>query len=258
MRKCAPLILLFSLCGGGAGFLLRKYQLMTAYEPLSGLPARGAQATILSNTLTLYFFLIVLAFAVFASLRYKTPADFENTFCVNAIIYPVVNVLIGGLLMCGAVMHLVNLRVAEILRTIDIYFVVILILAAASIILSAVELFQNPRHKFVYALSIAPIAFLCFWLIMLYRANAATPVLLEYVYPCLAIMFSTLSFHFTAGFLFGSPSSGKAIVAYCGTIYLCGAALAENFDTGIILIFCALIAYAAIHLFMLTRTLQRK
>jgi len=140
----------------------------------------------------------------------------------------------------------------------DIYFIAFSIISAVSTAFFAIEMYKDSRRNAAYALSIIPTIFMCFWLIFLYRHNASNPVLLVYVYQCLAIVASALGFYFTSGFLYGKPAPGKSIVTYYAAIYFCFVSLADNLPSGIKLILCALIAINLVHSTMLIKNLQRK
>jgi len=105
---------------------------------------------------------------------------------------------------------------------------------------------------------VVPILFMCFWLIVMYKQNATNPVLLSYCYYCLAIMASTLSFYYTAGFVFKKPAPGKTIFAYLASIYFCLVTLADEHPVSIKLIFAAVVAVNVVYSSMLIRNLRPK
>ena len=119
-------------------------------------------------------------------------------------------------------------------------------------------MFQDSRRKAPFALSVVPTLFVCFWLILMYRQNASNPVLLDYIYKCLALVTSALSFYFTSGFLYGKPAPGKAIFTYFAAIYFCTVTLADDHPLSIKIIYFAMIAVNIVHSSMLLKNLKRK
>lgn len=258
MRKLSYFIPLLSLLAGGVGFYLRRVELDTAFEPVTGLAIRGDTSTTVLVIATMLFFILATAFSVFISQKFISPNNFSNTFSSYLVNYPLTVIPVCILWVGGSIVHLINLRLADLLQSYDVYFIVLSLLAAISIILFTIEMFQNLKRKAAYALSLMPIVFLCFWLIMLYRQNAANPVLQSYVYQCLAIVASILTFYYTAGFLYGKPSSSKAVAVYCVTIFLCVVAIADDIGLGMMLIFVAISAFATVHLYLLLHNLLPK
>lgn len=258
MRRFSVFLLISSLIAAAGGFLLRSSELSNAFEPLTGLAMPNAPETIRLIMLTVVLLFLVFILAICISRAYKASESYENTFATYSILYPASFFPVWIVWISGTVLHLLSLNRTGTLQTIDIIFVALSGLAAVSVTVMAVELFQDSRSKSPFVLSIMPMVFLCFWLILLYRQNAANPVLLDFVYICLAVVAATLSFYYTAGFLYGKPAPGKAAASYCGTIYLCGVALADNHGIGISMILCALLTTSAIHLFLLLRNLERK
>ena len=258
MRISAFFVPFFTLLAGVGGFYLRMSELLDAFDPYTGLPERGAATTIWMIIFSAVFIGMIIFFAITASARHRSPKGFENAFGTDPILYPVLLVLVGVAWLAGTYLYFSPLRIADTLQAIDIYFIILSALSAICIAYFAIEMFQDSRRKTPYILSIVPTIFLCFWLILLYRQNAANPILLSYVYQCLAIVASALSFYFTSAFLYDKPAPGKAIVSYCAAMYFCAVTLADGHPPGIAIIFGAIIAACTIHLVMLLRNLQRK
>lgn len=258
MRKFSVIAVIFSLAAGAGGFILRRYQLADAFDTESGLVERGAESTFFLHILIAAFIAAVIAVAIFSAVRYRPHESFEDTFGTYSVLYPLVFIPVCAVWCCGTVIHYINSTSSGNVLPADIYFAILSLLAAVCVLFFAIGIFQNPRHKAPYILSIAPIVFLCFWLILHYRDNATNPVLESYVYQCLAIVSSALSFYYIAGIHYGKPSVGKAIFSYALTVLFCGITLADDIGIGLLLVFGALLAIGTVHLFLLLRSLVKK
>ena len=258
MRKYAVLVPLFSFAAGIGGYYLRKAELLHVFDPLTGLPERNALISNLLIGLTFLFLFVVTVFALFTVKKYKTEGSFSNIFNANCECYPITFVIIGLTWTAGTLIQLFSLLSVNELHTIDIYFAALSLLSAVSVACFAVEIYQGSKSKTPYALSIIPALFLCFWLVLVYSQNSANPILLSYVYLCLAIVAAAMSFYFTTGFLYDKPAPGKSIFSYSAAIFFCFIALADELELGIILIFCAIIVSAAFYQLMLLRNLKIK
>jgi len=258
MRISAFFVPFFSILACVGGFFLRSSELLNVFDPITGLPDRDATTTFWLISLSFAFLLLITIFAISATIRHKSPRGFENAFGTDPVFYPVVFILIGIVWLIGTYLFFSDHQIAGSLQVIDIYFIALSALAAICVTLFAIEMFQDSRRKAQYMLSIVPTIFFCFWLVLLYRQNASNPILLSYVYQCLALVAAALSFYFTSGFLYDKPGPGKAIVSYCAAIYFCGVTLADPHPLSMRLIFSAIIIASIIHLSMLLRNLQRK
>ena len=258
MRISAFFVPLFSFLAGVCGFFLRMSELSNVFDPTTGLPDRGAATTLWLVLLSVAFLAPVIIFAITVTVRHRAPRGFENAFGTDPVFYPVIFVLIGIVWLAGTYLYFSDIKESLSMQMIEVYFVALSALAAICVTIFAIEMFQDSRRKAQYMLSIVPTIFFCFWLILTYRQNASNPVLLSYVYLCLALVSSALSFYFTSGFLYDKPGPGKATVAYCSAIYFCAVTLADDHLFSIKLILCAIIAANTIHLAMLLRNLQRR
>jgi len=258
MRLSAIFMPFFALIAGAVGFYLRLLELIDAFEANTGLPRRGANTTYTLIAFSAVVLVIVIIFALRVYAKHKPPNGFENAFGTDPLTYPVVFSLIGIVWLGATVRHFLDLKAAGSISTIEICFVVLSALAAISIVFFAVEMYQDPRRKITFALSIVPTIFLCFWLILLYRQNAANPVLLSYCYKSLALITSALAFYFTSGFVYNKPAPGKAVFSYFAAMYFCFVTLADDHTFSIRLIIAALIAVNIIYSSMLIRNLRWK
>jgi len=258
MRISAFFMPFFTILAGAGGFYLRSTERLSVFDHITGLPARNAQITFLLIALSVTFVVFLVIFAIIASTRNTPPRGFENAFGTDPLAYPIIFTIIGVAWLIGTYMFYTDLGHLGAIATIDLSFIIFSALAAISTTFFAIEMFQDSRRKAPYALSVVPTVFVCFWLILMYRQNASNPVLLDYVYKCLALVASALSFYYTSGFLYGKPAPGKAIFTYYAAIYFCIITLADDHPLSIKIIYFALIVVNTIHSSMLLANLRRK
>ena len=258
MRIAAIFMPLFALFSGAIGFYIRLTELWNVFDPRTGLPVRGALLTYMLIAVSAVFLILILLFSIYISVNRTSPRGFENAFGTDPLTYPFTLSFIGALWLAATVKYFADNISAGSIAMADIYFSVLSALAAVSIAFFAIEMYQDPRRKSVFALSIIPTLFMCFWLVLLYRQNASNPILLSYAYQCLAIISSALGFYFTSGFVYNKPAPGKTIFCYFAAIYFSFVTLADNHVMSVKLIFAALIALNAVYCSKLIRHSFRK
>jgi energy-converting hydrogenase Eha subunit E len=231
---------------------------MDAFDEYTGLPQRGAEITFALIVFSIAFLFIIFMFSLRSTVKHKALNGFENAFGTDPIAYPIAFSVIGAVWLGATVMYYKNLDMSWPLPATEMVFLILSGLSAVSIVLFAIEMYQDPRRKSKFALSIVPSLFSCYWLIIIYRENAANPVLLSYCYLCLAVIASALGFYFTSGFVYNKPAPGKAIFCYFSAVYFCFVTLADKHILSIKLIIIALIAVNTFYASMLIRNLQWK
>jgi len=258
MRISSFLMPFFALASGAAGFYLRMVELQNVIDARTGLAQRGARETYILIAVCVLFLIISLMFSIRAAVKHQSLRGFDNAFGTDPLTYPFSFIVIGLAWLGATVMHFFDYYSAAIIPMTELYFSILSALSAISIAYFAIEMYQDPRRKMVYALSIVPSLFMCFWLIVLYRRNATNPVLISYVYQCLAVISSTLAFYFTSGFVYGKPAPGKTIFTYLASIFFCFVTLADGHSLAVRVIFAALIAVNVIYSSKLIRNMRRK
>jgi hypothetical protein len=258
MRISAAIMPFFAIIAGAAGFYLRLMELWNVFDMRTGLPERGAPITIALIIVSAVFLILILLFAIRASMKRRSPGGFENAFGTESLAYPLVFSLIGIVWIGATVKHIVDLGAMGALPMAELYFSILSVLSAISIAFFAIEIYQDPRRKLTLVLSVIPTLFMCYWLILVYRQHASNPILLSYCYQCLAIILSTLGFYYTSGFVYSKPAPGKTIFIYLAAIYFCFVTLADEHTISIRLIFVAIIAMNVLYSSKLIRNLQKK
>ena len=258
VRIAAFLMPFLALLAGGAGFVFRRLELVYVFDAVTGLPTRGAVVTYTLIAICAAFALIALLFSIFVACKRNAPRGFENSFGTDGLSYPFSFGIIGLIWLGATIVNFLNMRQTGTVLLTDIYFTVLSAIAAISVSFFAVEMFQDGRRKSVYALSVIPTLFMCFWLVMLYRDNATNPILLSFAYKCLAIITSALGFYFTSGFVYGKPAPGKTLFFYFTAILFCFVTIADNHTMMVRIIFAAILAMNVLYSSKLIRHLRIK
>jgi len=258
MRISAIFMPFFAVVAGATGFYLRLLELWDVFDELTGLPRRGAGITLALFIVSAVFLVVVIVFAIRAAVKHASPQGFEKAFGTDPLAYPLIFTLLGIAWLGATVKHFLDIYATGVLQATELAFLILSALSAISVAFFAVEMYQDPRRKARYALSVIPTLFSCFWLILVYRNNASNPVLLSYCYQCLAIITATLGFYFTSGFVYNKPAPGKAIFSYFAATYFCFITLADDHPISIKIIIAVLIAVNLAYASMLIRNLKWK
>jgi len=258
MRISSFFLPFFSILAGIGGFHLRLSERLNVFDAVTGLPDRNAATTYSLIVLSAAFTVGILIFAIRVAAKHKALSGFENAFGTDPFAYPVIFALIGIIWLIGTFLYFIGLNINDVFAVSDLLFVAFSAISAISVTLFAIFMYQDSRRISLYALSIAPTVFMCFWLIFLYKENASNPIVLSYVYQSIALVTTALSFYFTSGFLYGKAAPGKAVFAYYTSIYFCIMILADSYPLGVNMIIVAVIATNIVHSFMFLRNLQSK
>ncbi|MCL2152549.1 MAG: hypothetical protein FWH57_06270 [Oscillospiraceae bacterium] len=258
MRLSSVFMPFFTFVAGAAGFYIRLMELVNAFDEETGLPRRGADITNALIAVSIVFLLFILIFSIRVAVKHKSENGFENAFGTYPVAIPIVFTLIGAIWIGATVMYYMNLNVTGPIPATELVFLILSAFSAISVAFFAVEMFQDPQRKTKFTLSVVPSLFVCYWLIIIYRQNAANPVLLSYCYQCLAVIASALGFYYTSGFVYGKLAPGKAVFCYFSAVYFSFVTLADKHALSIKIIFAALIAVNTIHASRLIKNLRWK
>lgn len=253
MRKSAVVMPLVALIAGALGFIIRYLEVTTVFDSETGLAERGSPISYALIGLTLLVIAGAILFAALSSGKYRAESEFVEAFAPRGFLYIVVSFLIGFAWLAAVVLYYLNISAVDSVSVIDWVFVFLSALSAISVIFMARAAYKGKGGSEVLLFSVVPAIFFCFWLIILYKNNAANPVLLSYCYLTLAIAAAALSSYFTAGFVFNKAGCGKAIFCYLLSVYFSVVVLADNTDLPVKIIF----GVTAINQFMNTVVFMR-
>ena len=227
-----------ALAGGFGGFLLRSWELSTAFEA-TGLAVPWAPAT------TALVVLSLLMAAVFIFLCRKprcAPKGYDDAFAVpNYGLYLPVS---AAACLCLLLAGLLGLRGELSGGTRGLLWLLLWVLCLVSfvcVLLAALASLRG-RSKRPGILLLAPAYTLCVWLVAAYQKWAADPVVVNYMYELIAIICALLAFYFTAGFAFSRVKVRTCSVFCLLSVYFGIITLADDHGTGqrLLVLFCIL------------------
>ena len=258
MRFFSFLLPFLSLGAGISGYYIRSIELATVFDPVTGLAQRDAFISMVLIGVSCFVFLVTIIFSIRASIRYTVAADYDNAFGTDSFTYPAIYTAIGTVWLVATLVYFFGYYVMGDDDLIIRIFSISSASAAIFLIIFSLEVYKNPRRKFLSFLSVIPTLFMCLWLILVYRDNASNPVLFSYAYKILAIVFAAMGCYFSSSFAIGKPVIGKAIVSYVGAIYFCVLTLADDYPMSMKFILSAIAFMSIFNLASLLWNLQKK
>ncbi|NLA86521.1 MAG: hypothetical protein GX847_04400 [Clostridiales bacterium] len=226
MRKSAVAMPVFALVAGAFGFLIRRIEVNTAFEIATGFAKRDAWSTPVLIALSGFVIILAVLFALLTVTKFKAENDFSKAFAPRGFLYIGAMFILALGWLVTDVFYFLEKRTD--LTAIDIIWIFLAAVTALSLIFLARGAYKGRGGGEMHLFSIIPPIFFCYWLIILYKDNAANPVLLSYCYQCLAIAAAALSFYFSAGFVYKKSVTGRSLASFLVTIYFCAVVLAEN------------------------------
>jgi len=241
---------IISIFAGAIGWLIRRTEIATVFDPISGLAERGAMITIL---------LIVLSVAVTAllfGLSFTVPkgrnlSTFTNAF--GGSLFITIPLTLLGLV----VLVLTGLEALSLLPDgMDGFAAVRLGGAALSGLCLMLTAVLGHRGINVALPATVPVFWLCAWLIVSHIDRAADPVLLGYVYNLFTKAALLLALYYIAGYAFRQHRPGRLMFASSTAIFFTGVTMGDNLDLYTRGTFLALAATVLIYQIALTKNLN--
>lgn len=212
-----------------AGWLLRRREVNTIFEPDTGLAVLWTLPTI--SLIALSAFAVVLFFLLARRAGAKREiVRFSEAFgkedeSVRDAIAPVF-ILLGLLAASFPAWELVNALVAGAAVTVrDLIWSLGGLISGLCLLFLA---YLGRRGRSVALLSAFPVFWLCATLIFSYFDNAMDPVLLRHVYFFFALAFLVLGFYYVAGFSFGLGRVTRLLFSAWTAIYFVGVMLGDG------------------------------
>lgn len=258
MRKSAVVIPIMALVAGAFGFMVRQMEINTVFDSVTGFANRNSQVTFILICLSAAAIILAVAFGIYASYKYTAENSYARAFAPDGLLYMGVSFVLGLTWLVADVLYYVYLKGIGPVSVVDIIFIALSGLSAVSVLLMARGAYKGQNSPEMLLFGIIPPLFFSFWLIILYKNNAANPVLLSYCYQSLAIAAAALSFYFSAGFVFGKMVIARMTFSYLVTIYFGTVVLADNVGLPIKIIFGVAVAVAFINAVVFLRNLQHK
>lgn len=258
-----------ALAGGAAGFVLRRWELNTAFEPDTGLHVAGAPATWALVALSLLMAGLFLLLCT--GHHFPFPGGYDQAFHSGSSLYVTVSIASGFLMGVGGILKLrelpgalsgySGLAVRGVASALPMVLLSALCLVSAGcIVLIAKNNYRGEGKGMRSMLLLAPAYAACMWLISAYQAKAADPVIEDYIYQLLAVISVLLALYFMAGFSFEKTKVKRTVFFSLLGIYLSVLNLANTDDLSSLALFAFAILYltasAAVLLFNDRRLLE--
>jgi hypothetical protein len=258
MRKGVIFMPLAAFVAGVAGFFIRRSELNTVFNDGTGLAERNAPVSVILIALSVAAFIAFALISYFTASKYKAVNDYVHAFSPAGFSYLAIFFVLGFCWLASDIMYFLDIQSERMFSAIDIIFVVMSALSAVSIMFLARAAYRRREGAELLLFGVIPSVFLCFWLILLYKQNAANPVLLEYSYQTLAISAAALSFYFSAGFVFKKAAAGKQLLSMLLTVYFGMVVLADNTGIPLKVMFAVLIVSQLVNMAVFLKNLKSK
>lgn len=229
MKKYLPIPILTAVLGG-VSFILRRWQLATAFEPETGLLIPGAPATYLLVAVT------ILGAAAYLLLcrgcgKESYPDSYAHCFHAPNPVPLAMCVLAGGLLVAAGI-----LGIWEVARGATEQWSRAVL--GAGTILTGIALEEIGRRNFagkpekgrLALVLLVPGYCACGWLVVAYQGHTVNPNVMEYMFLMLGIVAAILGCYFLAAFSFEGPKPRLAVWSCAMAVQLLCTSLADGGD----------------------------
>lgn len=208
----------FSAVMGALAFMLRWIQTLNIYEEETGLPNRGAPVNLWLIAL-LVLTLGALAVWVLRLRRYE-PMDDYSALVGPGLAWPIFGIIAGamlavaGLIMLAAGGHYAAPVLRRILGALEA-------VAGISAVLMAIHGGKPMQVRTRQVASVLLVLFGCMYMVVVYKENAANPVVWNFAPEILALCVATLALYYLAGYQFGSIKPYTSIFFCFAGVFFC-------------------------------------
>ena len=212
---------------GFLGAFVRHVELKTAFD-LSGLPRRGAAASVALILLTVLAAAIALALCL-AARRYEAEGIYKRAFPIEGYGLFAVKALAGiAVTVCAPLLFL---RPGTELMGLEggarWPFVILMALAGFGMTVMAYAAYTRKNTAYLRPGSVMPALLCCYWMVACYRENAGNPILMEYGCRCLAMAAGSVSAFSRAGYAFGRRNLPGTLFLSAASVFLLPVAAAD-------------------------------
>jgi len=213
---------LLSILAGVAGFFLRRQEVATVFDPISGLATRGATISILLIAFSVL--VVALLFVMSFLLPKREFQGFTEAFG-GSVALTALRTFLGGLIFGLSLVELVDLFSTGAL---DGFSIARLGAGALAGLMFCLMAALSHRNTNVAIPASVPVFWLCIWLIVSHIERAANPVLLAYVYNLFALAALLLALYYIAGFAFRQNRPGRMMFCASVAIFFIGVTMADE------------------------------
>ena len=251
MRISGYLMALFALLAGGIGGFLRRQELATVFDPISGLAQQGAGITALLALFSVFVLLLLFA------LSFSVPKHFASSFkeVFGNVFAAILLTLLAGAFLVVTGLDVLVLHYHGNLDPFSLVRLGAALLAGAALMCMAIF---GTGGRNVALFSVFPVFWLCAWLVIGHIDRATDPVLLGYVYALFAKASLLLALYYIAGYAFSQGNPARLLFSSALGLYFTGVMAGEPFDllrNGPLFLLAAMVLLY--HLLLSTRLAQR-
>ncbi len=256
MRKFAAVSSACTVIAGIIGFILRRTEAKTVFDPETLLAEPGAAITWILIAFSVLFF-AAMAFVLARMGELSIEKGLSGAFGSYLPVPFFITALASLAIFAGGAVLGVKIARLPGRNTADAVLALFAVLSAASTAYCSYSAFKGVSGSELGLFTIIPVVFLCYWLILSYRQRAVDPVLLDYVYEIMALIFLILGFYYSAGFNFGRLRPRKALFCMDGAIYLGIVTLADGHSLYAVLLYVGLIIVMLVNSMLLASNAKR-
>ena len=219
MKKYKILPFIAVICGI-AGSILRHLQLETGFDD-QGLAINGNFYSIVLVILSLLLaasFVLLMAKCKFSMAEENGISNHSDSAAFISMAFSLAGALC---LIAGALISIMKYSRGLLGQLEGLIYPATLLITAFCVLVFSMSAYKGKDLGKSGTAAVLPIFFTCFWLVIYYRSNAANPVLYDYIYQLMAIIFGALAMFYHVGTLFGRSRPKRSLFCQCMCVFFC-------------------------------------
>lgn len=245
-----------AIVGGAIGFFLRRQELLTAFEPDTGLPIEGMPVTWALIALSAAVAVVLLLLCLGVGKGFE--GGYDQAFRARDAAPYMMGMTAGAFLTAAAgVLLLLKLpglyaeAQAEssgfpMFSLVPMVLLSVLCLCSAwSMLMLGKNNYRGEEKGKYSAWLLIPAYTCCMWLIVSYQEHSGDPIILDYVYQLFAVIGAVLGCYFLSGFGFGRGRPAAAAFFSAEAMYFALVTLADAHEPAFLLLYAGCFFYFA-------------
>lgn len=245
-----------AIVGGAIGFFLRRQELLTAFEPDTGLPIEGMPVTwaLIALSEAVAVVLLLLCLGVGRGFR----GGYDEAFGARDVA-PYMMGMTAGAFLTAAAGALLLLKLPGLyaqaeaqssgfpmFSLVPMALLSVLCLASAwSMLMLGKNNYRGEAKGKYSAYLLIPSYTCCMWLIVSYQEHSGDPIILDYVYQLFSVIAAVLGCYFLSGFGFGRSWPAAAAFFSAEAMYFALVTLADAHEPAFLLLYAGCFFYFA-------------
>lgn len=245
-----------AIVGGAIGFFLRRQELLTAFEPDTGLPIEGMPVTWALIALSAAVAVVLLLLCLGVGKGFE--GGYDQAFRARDAAPYMMGMTAGAFLTAAAgvllLLKLPRLYAEASLETsgFPMFSLVPMVLLAVLCLCSAWSMLMLGKNNYrgeekgkYSAWLLIPAYTCCMWLIVSYQEHSGDPIILDYVYQLFSVIAAVLGCYFLSGFGFGRSRPVAAAFFSAEAMYFALVTLADAHEPAFLLLYAGCFFYFA-------------